>query len=141
MKKTLSILLFSALMMSCSADDEFRNNPNLVDLNFRLQLDLDLPEYNNLQYPGNSYVTYNNGIKGIVIYNVNNSQYTAFELSDPNHPPSDCSTMQIHSLTATCDCEGNEYSIITGEITKGEGKYPMKAYRVERRGNSLEVYN
>lgn len=143
MKKTLLGFIISVFLVGCSTDDNNRvNNPNLPDLNFRLQLNLDLPEYNNLQYPGNSYSTYSNGIKGIVVYNINNSQYTAFELSDPNHPPNNCSAMQVTSITAKCQCDdGNEYNIVTGELTAGEGQYTLKPYRIERRGNVIEVYN
>ncbi|HEY9184850.1 MAG TPA: hypothetical protein VIM94_05980 [Salegentibacter sp.] len=143
MKKILVGLIISIFLVGCSTDDNNRlNNPNLPDLNFRLQLNLDLPEYNNLQYPGNSYATYSNGIRGIVVYNINNSQYTAFELSDPNHPPNNCSAMQVTGITAKCQCEdGNEYNIVTGELTAGEGQYTLKPYRIERRGNVIEVYN
>ncbi|WP_081208597.1 Rieske (2Fe-2S) protein [Salegentibacter sediminis] len=143
MKKILVGLIISIFLSGCSTDDNNRlNNPNLPDLNFRLQLNLDLPEYNNLQYPGNSYSTYSNGIRGIVVYNINNSQYTAFELSDPNHPPNNCSAMQVTGITAKCPCEdGNEYNIVTGELTAGEGQYSLKPYRIERRGNVIEVYN
>lgn len=143
MKKILLGLIISVFLVGCSTDDNNRlNNPNLPDLNFRLQLNLDLPEYNNLQYPGNSYSTYSNGIKGIVVYNINNSQYTAFELSDPNHPPNNCSAMQVTGITAKCQCDdGNEYNIVTGELTAGEGQYTLKPYRIERRGNVIEVYN
>ncbi len=143
MKKTLLGLIISVFLVGCSTDDNNRlNNPNLPDLNFRLQLNLDLPEYNNLQYPGNSYSTYSNGVRGIVVYNINNSQYTAFELSDPNHPPNNCSAMQVTGITAKCQCDdGNEYNIVTGELTAGQGQYTLKPYRIERRGNVIEVYN
>ncbi|MGM0932024.1 MAG: hypothetical protein ACQEWD_01120 [Bacteroidota bacterium] len=143
MKKIIFGLIISVFLVGCSTDDNNRlNNPNLPDLNFRIQLNLDLPEYNNLQYPGNSYSTYSNGIKGIVVYNINNSQYTAFELSDPNHPPNNCSAMQVTGITAKCQCDdGNEYNIVTGELTAGEGQYTLKPYRIERRGNAIEVYN
>ena len=142
-KKTIFGIFSILLFISCTSDDdEYRNNPNLINLNFRIQLNLDLPEYNNLQFPGNSYTTYRNGIKGIVIYNINNTQYTAFELSDPNHPPSECSAMVVEGITAKCPCEdGNEYNIVTGEMTKGTGQYSMKPYRIERRGTFIEVYN
>ncbi len=143
MKKPLFYLLCAILLTSCSSDDQNRiNNPNLPDLHFRMQLNLDLPEYNNLQFPGNSYVTYNYGIRGVVIYNIDNTQYTAFELSDPNHPPNDCSAMEVEGITAKCNCEdGNEYNIITGELTEGDGQYSLKPYRLERRGNMIEIYN
>ncbi|SFN26450.1 Rieske (2Fe-2S) protein [Salegentibacter flavus] len=143
MKKIIFGLIIPVFLVGCSTDDNNRlNNPNLPDLNFRIQLNLDLPEYNNLQYPGNSYSTYSNGIKGVVVYNINNSQYTAFELSDPNHPPNNCSAMQVTGITAKCQCDdGNEYNIVTGELTAGEGQYTLKPYRIERRGNAIEVYN
>ncbi|MDT0641210.1 hypothetical protein RM553_00060 [Zunongwangia sp. F363] len=143
MKKAILILTTFFLFQACSPeDDNYGKNPNLVDLNIQLQLNLDLPEYNNLQFPGNSYTTYNNGIKGIVVYNVNNSQYIALELSDPNHPPAECSAMIVEGITAKCQCEdGNEYNIVTGEQTAGEGQYAMKPYRVERRGNMIIVSN
>ena len=143
MKKILIFLLFSIFFSACSPnDDNSHNNPNLVNLNFRLQLSLDFQEYNDLQYPGNSFVTYREGIRGVVIYNINNTQYTAFELSDPNHPPNNCSAMTVEGVVATCNCEdANAYNIITGELLEGDGEYSMKPYRLERRGNNIEVYN
>lgn len=142
MRKFLSLIILFFTLAACSnSDDNLRSNPNLPNINFRLQLNLSLPEYNNLQFAGNSFVTYNYGIKGIVIYNINGSQYSAFELSDPNHPPSDCSVMSVNGVIATCACEENKYNIITGEISEGEGPYTMKPYRIQRSGNIIEVWN
>ena len=143
MKKIALLLLILNIFSACSTnDDNHHNNPNLIDLNFNLHLNLDFTEYHDLTYPGNSFATYRNGIRGIVFYNINSSQYTAFELSDPNHPPNDCSAMTVEGIIATCNCEdGNSYNIITGELMEGEGKYAMKPYRIERRGNTIEVYN
>ncbi|WP_300439667.1 hypothetical protein [Christiangramia sp.] len=142
MKKIFSLIAVFIIFTACSgSDDEVRNNPNLPDLNFRFQLDLSFPEYNDLQFPGNSFATYNQGVRGVVIYNLNNSQYVAFELSDPNHPPNSCSGMTVNGVIATCGCEDNQYNVITGEIVEGEGRYTMKPYRVERFGNRIEVFN
>lgn len=140
--KKICILLFSlALISGCSTDNNYRGNPNLPNLNFRIQLDLTLPEYNNLQFAGNHYVTYNYGVKGIVVYNINGSQFAAFELSDPNHPPNDCSAMTVEGVIASCGCDSNKYNIITGQLSEGEGQYTMKPYRVQRSGNIVEVWN
>lgn len=142
MKKILSLLVVFITVTACSeSDDDIRNNPNLPDLNFRVQLDLSFPEYNDLQFPGNSFATYNYGVRGVVIYNINNSQYAAFELSDPNHPPNSCSAMTVNGVIATCGCDGNQYNVITGELVEGDGQYTMKPYRVQRSGNRLEVFN
>ncbi|MUP45351.1 hypothetical protein E0K83_06275 [Gramella sp. BOM4] len=142
MKKFSLVLLVFITLLSCSdSDDDFRRNPNLPDLTVRLQLNLNFPEYNDLSYAGNSFVTYQQGVKGVVVYNINNSQYSAFELSDPNHPPSQCSGMKVEGIIATCDCEENSYNIITGELSEGEGQYTMKPYRVQKSGNIIEVWN
>ena len=55
MKKFLYLVALSLLFISCSSDDDQRNNPYLVDLDFAFQLDLNLPQYNNLNFPGNSF--------------------------------------------------------------------------------------
>ena len=136
---SVSILL---LCIGCSDDDgPIRANPNLPNISVNLTLDLDLPQYNPLNFPGNSLTTSLQGIRGIVIYNIDNNQYTAFELACPNTPLDDCSRMTVEAITATCPCNGNEYNIVTGQITAGEGQYPMLAYRVTRSGNVIQITN
>lgn len=136
-------LVFLMIVLSCSSDDNRRNNnPYLVDVNFSMTLNLNFPEYNNLNFPGNAYTTYNYGLKGVVVYNINNSQYTAFELTDPNHTVSNCSRLTVEGIIATCNCEdGNSYNIITGELSEGTGQHSLKPYRVRKSGNVIEVYN
>lgn len=142
LKQSLLFLVLLISISSCTPDDEITQNPYLPELSLRLVLNLSLPEYNNLNFPGNSFVTYNNGINGIVIYNINNSQYAAFELSDPNHSLRECSLMTVRGIIASCSCDdGNSYNIITGEISTGTGQYSMKPYRVRKSGNVLEVFN
>ncbi len=142
-KKIILSLVLMAATISCATDDVARNdNPYLIDVSFRMDLNLSLPEYNSLNFPGNSYYTNNYGINGVVIYNINNTQYTAFELSDPNHPLTECSTLRVEGILVTCNCnDGNTYNILTGELTEGSGQYSLKPYRVSRNGNVLEVFN
>lgn len=141
-KAGLSVVLLS-LVFSCSPDSEVRqSNPFLTEISFRMVLNLSLPEYNSLNFPGNSYVTYSQGLYGVVVYNINNTQYTAFELSDPNHSLRDCSRLTVEGIIATCNCEdANSYNILTGELTAGTGQYSLKPYRIRKSGNVLEVYN
>ncbi len=142
MKKILLFFPLFLLILACSSsDDNYQNNPNLPNVRVDLQLNLDFGEYNDLSFPGNSFVTYNQGVKGVVIYNINNTQFAAFELSDPNHPPSNCSGMTVNGVIASCGCDNNEYNIITGELSEGEGQYTMKPYRAERSGRFIIVTN
>jgi hypothetical protein len=142
-KKIILTLVLIVATISCATDDGLSNdNPYLIDVSFRMDLNLSLPEFNSLNFPGNSYYTNNQGINGVVVYNINNTQYTAFELSDPNHPLTDCSTLRVEGILVTCNCnDGNTYNILTGELTEGSGQYSLKPYRVRRNGNVLEVFN
>ena len=142
MKKIFCLFPLIFLILGCSPEDELRKNPYLPELNFSFTIDLALPQYNNLNYPGNSFITRNYGINGIVVYNLNNDQYLAFELSDPNHVLTDCSILVVEGLEAKCSCDdGNVYSIITGQRVAGEGQYSLKPYRVERTGQLLRISN
>ena len=142
MKHFLGLFLLILTFSGCSSDDDLRQNPYLPHLNFSVSFDLSLPEYNQLNFPGNKFVTRNYGINGIVIFNLNNDQYMAFELTDPNHVPQSCSSLTVQGTEATCSCDdGNKYTIITGQLIAGEGEYSLKPYRVERAGNVLRVSN
>ncbi len=133
------------LLASCKSDDGGLqdNNPNLANPVVNLNLNLNLPQYNPLKFPGNSVLVSQQGIKGIVIYNVNNSLYTASELSDPNHPPSVCSRMEVTGIIASCPCiaDDNEYDIVTGQHKTNSSLYPMQQYRAVRTGDNLQVTN
>lgn len=142
MRKIFLYLLLSLPFLSCSGDDEIRQNPYLQDIRFSARFDLNLPEYNQLNYNGNHFVTNRYGLKGIVIYRFTENQYMAFELTDPNHVPQSCSILTVNGIEASCSCgDGNIYSIITGQLVAGEGQYSLKPYRAVLRGNILEVSN
>lgn len=142
MKKNILLLLLSLPFLGCSGDDEIQKNPYLQDFSFTARFDLTFPEYDNLRYPGNSYVTQRYGLKGIVIYNLNSSQFMAFELTDPNHIPTSCSLLTVEGFEAKCSCgDGNRYNIVTGQQVAGEGQYSLKPYRAVLQGNILEVSN
>jgi len=143
MKKILYFLTVF-LCFSCSKDDKRNdNNPNLINPLVSLNLNLNLPEYNALLFAGNSIIINQQGIKGIVVYNVNNDFYTAFDLSDPNHTPNDCSRMTIAGIVAKCPCQTdeNEYDIVTGKHRINPDLYPMQQYFAQRTGDNLRINN
>lgn len=144
MKLAFSILLVSIILIGCKKDDGPNDdNPNLIDPFVSLNLNLNLPQYDPLKFPGNSVIILEQGIKGIVVYNVNNDLYTAFELSDPNHLPSSCSRMTIEGIIATCPCttDSNKYDIVTGVHESNQSSYPMQMYRAVRTGDNVNVSN
>ncbi len=129
-------------MFSCKKDEtRLDQNPYLIRPLVNINLNLNLPEYNALLFDGGSVIISSQGIRGIVVYRVNDSFFTAFELSDPNHIPSDCSKMTINGIVATCPCETDEnsYNIVTGQNTTQPDQYPMMQYFANVSGNSVLI--
>lgn len=144
-KNTFILILFGLFVFSCSKnDDKLVRNPFLPNPVVNLKLNLNLPEYNPLRFPGN-YVITSQGVKGIVVYCASESMYLAFDLSDPNHTPNECSRMEVNGIIATCPCttDDNEYNIVNlGKHTKDpDTKYSMQQYRAERNGNNILISN
>lgn len=138
-------LLLVVLLFSCSKkDDKLNRNPFLTNPVVSLNLNLNLPEYNPLKFPGN-YILAPQGIKGIVIYCISESNYVAFDLTDPNHVPNECSRMELNGIIASCPCstDDNEYNIVNfgQHTTEQDTKYPMQQYRAQRNGNNVVVTN
>ena len=145
MKNKIFFLLILFITLSCSKnDDKEERNPYLLDPVVSLNLNLNLPEYSPLKFPGNSVIT-SQGIKGIVVICVSETQYFAYDLTDPNHVPSSCSRMEINGPIASCPCpnEDNEYNLINfgRHTTEPDTKYPMQSYRAERNGNNVIISN
>jgi nitrite reductase/ring-hydroxylating ferredoxin subunit len=111
MKYFKTILLIFLFLINCESDDQ---NTILPKVPVNVTVNLTLPQFNKLLTPGNwAYV--DGGIKGIIIYNVNNNTYRAYERSCPHLPPSDCTRMNVEqSFKMKCPCDSSEFSILDG---------------------------
>ena len=141
MQKIIIILLTATLVLSCTnGDDLGKRNPYLVTIDFAVTLNTNLPQYSNLQFPGNAIYEPNAGNKGIFVINTGTG-VRAWDASDPNHTPSSCSLMQLNGVEVTCGCEGNIYNLYTG-LAKGQQlQYPLLEYRATISGNVITVSN
>jgi len=144
MKSTLFTFLL-ILLVACSSDDNIKSNPYIPNFNFDTGglINTNLPEYSHLKFSGNHYILNSYGFKSVVLYYAGGEQYSAYELTDPNHIPNSCSLLSVEGIIATCDCDdGNSYDILTGSVREGTtGGYTLKPYRVEVSGNIIRVYN
>jgi|TARA_Y100000389_G_scaffold148924_1_gene148111 nitrite reductase/ring-hydroxylating ferredoxin subunit len=144
-KKFFKSLLVLTFLMSCSSSD-LERNPFLSEFSFRFQVNLNLPEYDDLRYAGGSILIPQLGNKGVLVFNLNGNDFFAWEASCPNHLPNSCSQTQIKGVLAECSCEKFQYSLATGQLlnpTEGENVklYPLLFYQTENRGNSVIISN
>jgi hypothetical protein len=130
-------------LLSCSSDDERQNNPNLLNIQFGIELNLNFPEYSPLNFIGNAVYVDGQGIgnDGIIVVNTG-SGYVAWDASDPNEFPSSCTRLQIDGLSASSNCNPpNSYSLVTGQPLEDGLQFGLLNYRVEVGSGSLFVSN
>ena len=146
MKKALLFIFTVLLMVSCNKEDVSQNGcvSNLLPnygFDTGSEINLNLPFYSGLQFAGNSLYISGYGVKGIYLYNTGSS-IVAFEASDPAHEPNSCSGMTISGIELTCECgDGNSYELLTGQQTQGGTGNCLRAYRAEKNGSIVQVYN
>ena len=148
--KYLYCLIFIGLLLGCESDTANRN-PFLPDLNFRFDLNLNLPLYNDLNNIGNPVYVDNVGvgIRGAYVMRTGPSenQFLAWEASCPNHAPNSCSTTTlIESQTVQCGCDdGYRYNLFTGQQldrpNDGNRYYDLLFYQAVQAGNSVIISN
>lgn len=145
MKKIAIVFVLLLVAVSCGSDDDAirQDNPFLIDPQVNFTINLNLPQFNDLNFPGGSAIITSQGIRGIVVYRLNDDLFTAFELSDPNHMPNNCSRMEVEGIEASCPCPNDEntYNIVTGQHKTMPNEYPMQAYRIVRDGNTIRISN
>ncbi len=116
--KKISIIL-SILLFTCSGDDNNRNNCNfLFDAGVNLTVNTNLPQFNQLQFPGNGVYVPEQGNNGIWLWRLNSSILYAWDAADPNHEPSACSTIEDTGTgdIVSCGCDdGNQFSLARKE--------------------------
>ncbi|RZS99610.1 hypothetical protein [Aquimarina brevivitae] len=142
MKYILSII--SLLLFISCADDDRIQNPYLPNVAVNFQVNLNLPQFNELDFPGGSAVLRreDTGIYGTYIRNIDNTTFVAFELTDPNHKIQACSSLNVANEKATCGCsDANSYNLIFGQPEDSSLPYSLKAYRVQKQGNILTITN
>ncbi len=141
--RTIIYLILALVLVNCSSDDDQRSNPFLVNVGFAVDLNINLPQNSGLSFPGGVTIVPNVGIRGAVIYTLSTDNYVAYELSDPNHEPNNCSQMEVDGVELKCPCPNdiNTYNLVTGQPMEGGGRFGCKAYRVTREGDVVRLFN
>ena len=143
MMKKLLLILSCIVFFTCSKNDNNSNCNFLLDVGVNLTVNLNLPQFNQLLFPGNSVRVEGQGNEGIILYRLNSATLYAWDGADPNHTPSACSALSIETdgETVTCGCDdGNAYLLATGTFF-GDNPPPctLKPYRVEAIGNNTFI--
>ena len=135
----IKYLIFLVLIISCVENINDSRCNFLLDLEIYYEVNLNLPQYNELNFISNSVYIPNVGNGGIIIVN-SGTGYLAWDAADPNRTNLPCSVLTISGLEATSGCaEQNTYSLITGQSIGVTLTCSLKPYRVESNSNILII--
>jgi hypothetical protein len=136
-------LILAFLSQSCSSTEP----PNLLPfVPVNIDINLDLPQYQDLLIPGGVVYIQNEGIRGIYIYNLNNTIFKAYDAACPAidpFPEQACGKMSLEDgISLYCSCDEVYYSLLDGSPQGGDSLYFAKEYQViSSGGNNLKVKN
>jgi hypothetical protein len=105
-----------------------------------INTDLNNPQLNNAQTPG-GFADLGGGSKGILLLNINGSQFVAF---DKLCPQSDCDAPMTfeNGLVLKCACDASEYSVNFGGAPQTDGfECPATEYKVSKNGSAIRISN
>jgi hypothetical protein len=140
-KKIAVFSLISLLFLSCSKKDDNDSNCNfLQNVGVNTSLNLNLPQYNDLNFISNPIYISGQGNGGLIVTNTGTG-FVALDAADPNHMLNTCSILTISGLEGICGCiDANKYSLFTGQpLENPDLRCGLKAYRAELSGNILII--
>lgn len=138
MMKKLPFLLLIVAFYTCDRNDDNNNCNFLLNVGVNLTVNLNLPQFSQLQFANNPVRVEGQGNEGIILIRGIGDNILAWDGADPNHAPGPCSALSLNGLEATCGCgDGNVYNLVTGQLVSDTNQpCTLKPYRVEFLGNN-----
>jgi len=135
MKKFLFVIITILTFSNCTNNSQ--NNDILPFVPVNESINLSLPSYIDLTVPG-GWAYSSGGISGIIVYNINGTQFKAFERSAPHIPSSSCSQMVVeNSIRMKCPCDDSEFNILNGAPLTDGVSYSAREYLVTNLNGSV----
>lgn len=133
------LLMTLTVFVLCGCKNQYEDIP-LVNVN--IYINIQSPDYQNLSGLGSwSYI--DGGSKGIIVFNVDNENYLAYERHCPFDPENSCAKVSVDetNLYAVDTCCSSRYQLLDGIPIDGPGTIPLKAYNTSFDGNIIRIWN
>ena len=138
MKLALSILSILFTFSTCNTKDDY-----IQEVYVNINVDLNLPEYSNLQASGNS-IFIDGGVEGIIIYHGVGNYYKVYDRNCRYEPSLACSVIDsVNTGFAYCGCCPSMFSLEEDGVTRnGPALLPLKSYNLSLGNNNiLRIFN
>jgi hypothetical protein len=80
MVNTIRLIVLTLIILSCEKSND-NENPFIPDVRFEKIININLPTYNDLKYNGGSYYINGLGVKGVILFNLNDNINFHFEMA------------------------------------------------------------
>ena len=134
------VVFFACTLAFFSCEGNILPANCLREFPVNINTDLNNPQLNNAQTPG-GFADLSGGSKGILLLNINGSQFVAF---DKLCPQNDCDAPMTfeNGLVLKCSCDTSEYSVNFGGAPQTEGfECPAIEYKVSKNGSAIRISN
>jgi nitrite reductase/ring-hydroxylating ferredoxin subunit len=136
--RTLLTLLVVSLFAAC----EKNKTTGVPPVGLDISININLPEYANLQVPG-GWVYITGGSQGIIVYRYTQDQFTAVDRHCPYQSAELCRVTVDESNVLARDtaCCGSAYLLFSGEVAEGPSATNLTRYNTNWNGTTLRIYN
>ena len=137
MKSILYILSVSLLIASCNSKEDY-----IAEVYVNILIDLSLPEYSDLQLPGN-FIFIEGGVEGIIIYHGVGDDYKVYDRNCTYEPYLACSVIDsVNAVLASCGCCTSVFLLDQdGAVANSPALLPLKEYYWTLSGSQMRISN
>ena len=138
MKLLFYILIILLIFSTCNTKDDY-----IQEVYVNINVDLNLPEYSDLQASGSS-IFIEGGVEGIIIYHGVGSDYKAYDRNCSYEPSLSCSKIDsVVAGIAYCGCCSSAFLLSNNaSALNSPALLPLKAYNWSLSNNSiLRIFN
>lgn len=138
---TIPLIVLGAFLLMQSTCDQNNQNIPYVPVNF--DINLNLPAYNSLNFPG-EHLILQGGSQGIIVYRYTIDEFVVLDRHSTFDIELNCK-VSVESdgitLTDAADCSESKWIILDGSVMQGPATLPLHRYRTNWNPPILHVYN
>jgi len=137
MKSVLYILILLFFFSTCNTKDDY-----IQEIYVNIFIDLNLPEYSDLQVSGN-FIFIEGGVEGIIIYHGVGNDYKVYDRNCSYEPSLSCSLIDsVDAGIAYCGCCSSAFLLSNdASVLNSPALLPLKKYYWTLSGSQMHISN
>jgi len=137
MKSALYILSAILFLSTCNTKDDY-----IQEVYVNINIDLNLPEFSDLQVSGNS-IFIEGGVEGIIIYHGVGNDYKVYDRNCSYEPSLSCSQIDsVDAGIAYCGCCTSAFLLSNNaSVLNSPALLPLKKYYWTLTGSQMHISN